>query len=88
MNIVQETHQYERWLGQHTILVRPDLVLKHALMKRDAFSFFGPPFIDGLRSGETSVRISAGHPKSWPSEIFMSKTLERGVTMKVAWSGD
>ena len=44
MNIVQATHQYERWLSQHTTLVRPDLVLKHALMKRDAFSFLRATF--------------------------------------------
>lgn len=44
MNIVQATHQYERWLGQHTTLVRPDLVLKHASMKRDAFSFLRATF--------------------------------------------
>lgn len=44
MNIKLATQQYERWLAQQIPLVSKDLALKHAAMKRDAFSFLRAAF--------------------------------------------
>ncbi|MEP6889031.1 MAG: DUF2252 family protein [Nitrospirales bacterium] len=44
MKIKQATQQYERWLAKQTPLVSKDLTLKHAVMKRDAFSFLRATF--------------------------------------------
>lgn len=44
MKIHQATQEYERWLAKQIPLVPKDLVLKHVLMKRDAFSFFRATF--------------------------------------------
>jgi len=44
MNIVKATRRFERWLGQHTSLVEPDLRLKHVRMREGAFSFFRATF--------------------------------------------
>jgi len=37
MNIVKATRRFERWLGQHTAQVEPDLRLKHVRMGEGAF---------------------------------------------------
>src|SRR6476620_11725901 len=63
MNIVQATHQYERWLAQHTTLVRPDLVLKHASMKRDAFSFLRATFYRWTQVWEDVCADLCGAPE-------------------------
>jgi uncharacterized protein (DUF2252 family) len=44
MDIVESTHEYERWLVRHVPLVRRDLDLKHRLMAQDAFSFLRATF--------------------------------------------
>lgn len=44
MKIKPATRQYELWLGSQIPLVRADLVLKHAFMTRDAFSFLRATF--------------------------------------------
>lgn len=40
MNILQATHEYERWSARQVPFVPADLRLKHALMTQGAFSFF------------------------------------------------
>jgi Uncharacterized protein conserved in bacteria (DUF2252) len=42
--ITAVTRQYETWLAKYTSLVKADLILKHVLMKRDAFSFLRATF--------------------------------------------
>jgi len=44
MNIVKATRRYERWLGQETTLVKPDLRLKHERMAESPFPFFRATF--------------------------------------------
>src|SRR5258708_65309 len=44
MNIVAATAAYERWLRQSCALVPADLARKHALMRRDRFTFFRATF--------------------------------------------
>jgi len=44
MNIVKATQRYEEWLGQHTVLVKPDLRLKHEHMAEAAFPFLRATF--------------------------------------------
>ena len=44
MKIKPATRQYELWLGSRIPLVRADLVLKHAFMTRDVFSFLRATF--------------------------------------------
>ncbi len=39
MNIVKSTHRYEDWLRHHTMVVEPDLRLKHQFMKKSVFMF-------------------------------------------------
>ncbi len=39
MNILQATHEYERWSARQVPLVPADLRLKHAMMAQSAFSF-------------------------------------------------
>lgn len=39
MNIIKSTHKYEDWLRHHTVVVEPDLHLKHRLMKKNIFMF-------------------------------------------------
>ena len=86
MNIVQATYQYERWLGQHTTLVRPDLVLKHASMKRDAFSFLRATFYRWTQVWGDVCADLCGAPEVLAIGDLHVKTLERGVTMKVTSS--
>lgn len=40
MNILQATHEYERWSARQMPSVSDDLRLKHAMMTQSAFSFF------------------------------------------------
>jgi hypothetical protein len=49
MNIVKATQRFERWLGQHTALVKPDLRLKHNLMAEAAFPFLRATFYRWLQ---------------------------------------
>ena len=44
MKIHRATRLYETWLAKQISLVHKDLVLKHGLMKRDAFSFLRATF--------------------------------------------
>ena len=44
MDIFESTIAYERWLGGHVPLRRPDLHLKHELMAADVFSFLRATF--------------------------------------------
>ncbi|MGO9650064.1 MAG: DUF2252 family protein [Terriglobales bacterium] len=44
MNIVKSTRAFETWLGQHTMIVRPDLRLKHERMAGSPFPFFRATF--------------------------------------------
>src|SRR5579862_5959605 len=44
MDIFASTVAYERWLGAHVPLRRPDLHLKHELMAADVFSFLRATF--------------------------------------------
>ena len=44
MNIVKATAKFEKWLGQHTHLLKPDLRLKHRLMAEAAFPFLRATF--------------------------------------------
>ncbi len=44
MNVVKATHRFEEWLGRHTLLVKPDLRLKHKQMADGAFPFFRATF--------------------------------------------
>ena len=44
MNVVKATHRFEEWLGRHTLLVKPDLRLKHKQMADAVFPFFRATF--------------------------------------------
>ena len=44
MNIVKATQRYEEWLGRHTKLVKPDLLLKHQRMVEAVFPFLRATF--------------------------------------------
>jgi Uncharacterized protein conserved in bacteria (DUF2252) len=44
MNIVKATHRFEEWLGRHTMLVKPDLRLKHQRMAEAVFPFLRATF--------------------------------------------
>lgn len=44
MKIHVATQRYERWLGNHVSLVQSTLLLKHAAMKQDPFSFLRATF--------------------------------------------
>jgi uncharacterized protein (DUF2252 family) len=44
MNIVKATRRYEEWLGRHTPLVKPDLILKHQRMAEAVFPFLRATF--------------------------------------------
>lgn len=44
MNIVKATRKFENWLAHQTRLVKPDILLKHRLMRADPFSFFRATF--------------------------------------------
>ena len=44
MNIVKATHRFEEWLGRHTTLIKPDLLLKHQHMAEAAFPFLRATF--------------------------------------------
>jgi Uncharacterized protein conserved in bacteria (DUF2252) len=44
VKIAKATKQYERWLRSYTILVEPDLALKHQRMAEDPFAFFRATF--------------------------------------------
>lgn len=44
MNISKATEKYEQWLSKQVALVRQDLVLKHRMMRKDAFSFLRATF--------------------------------------------
>jgi len=44
MNIVKATQRYEEWLGRHTKLVKPDLLLKHQRMAEAVFPFLRATF--------------------------------------------
>lgn len=44
MNVVKATRQFEEWLGQHTVVVKKDLRLKHANMKAAVFPFLRATF--------------------------------------------
>jgi uncharacterized protein (DUF2252 family) len=44
MDIFESTVAYERWLGAHVPLRRPDLHLKHELMAAEVFGFFRATF--------------------------------------------
>ena len=44
MNIVKATRRFEKWLGQHTVLVKPDLRLKHQHMAESPFPFLRATF--------------------------------------------
>lgn len=44
IDIHQSTRDYERWLAQHTTIVRRDLALKHRLMAESAFVFLRGTF--------------------------------------------
>lgn len=39
MNFVETTRQFEKWLAQHTPLVRADLLLKHVRLRESPFHF-------------------------------------------------
>ena len=43
-NIIEATADYEKWLGRHVTIVRPDLALKHQHMAEAAFPFFRATF--------------------------------------------
>ncbi|MDQ6734199.1 MAG: DUF2252 domain-containing protein [Nitrospirota bacterium] len=63
MKIKQATEQYERWLAQHTPLVRKDLALKHAAMKRDAFSFLRATFYRWIQVWPNACGDVVGAPR-------------------------
>ena len=44
MNILESTRRYEKWLAAHTSVVRPDLLYKHAQMKKSVFPFLRATF--------------------------------------------
>jgi uncharacterized protein (DUF2252 family) len=44
MNIVKATRRFEEWLGRHTLLVKPDLRLKHQHMAEAVFPFLRATF--------------------------------------------
>jgi uncharacterized protein (DUF2252 family) len=44
VNIVKSTRRYEDWLGSHTPIVKPDLLLKHQRMAEAAFPFLRATF--------------------------------------------
>jgi hypothetical protein len=44
MNILKATNQFEKWLGQHTDLVKRDLRLKHRRMAESPFCFLRATF--------------------------------------------
>jgi hypothetical protein len=44
MNILKATNQFEKWLGQHTALVKRDLRLKHRRMAESPFCFLRATF--------------------------------------------
>lgn len=44
MNIVKATRRYEDWLGRHTRLLKPDVLLKHQRMAEALFPFFRATF--------------------------------------------
>lgn len=44
MNILKATTQFEKWLAQHTTLVKPDLRLKHRRMAESTFCFLRGTF--------------------------------------------
>jgi len=44
MTIKEASDSYEKWLSQHTVLLKDDLVLKHKLFADSSFSFFRATF--------------------------------------------
>jgi len=44
MNIVKATQRFEEWLGRHTMIVKPDLRLKHQRMVEAVFPFLRATF--------------------------------------------
>jgi len=44
VNIVKATRKFEEWLGQHTVLVKADLRIKHERMAEAIFPFFRATF--------------------------------------------
>jgi uncharacterized protein (DUF2252 family) len=63
MKIKQATQQYERWLAQQAPLVRKDLALKHAVMKRDAFSFLRATFYRWIQVWPKACGDVVGAPR-------------------------
>jgi len=44
VNVVKATHRFEEWLGRHTVLLKPDLRLKHKEMAKSPFRFLRATF--------------------------------------------
>ena len=50
MNIAKATRRYEKWLAQHTRLVKADLRFKHARMSESAFQFLRATYYRWLQT--------------------------------------
>jgi hypothetical protein len=44
MTILDSTRKYEKWMAEHTAVVKADLQFKHAAMRKDVFSFMRATF--------------------------------------------
>jgi uncharacterized protein (DUF2252 family) len=62
VDIRRATRLYERWLGQHVELVRPDLAHKHEMMAAGAFQFFRATFYRWMQLWPEACPNLAGAP--------------------------
>jgi hypothetical protein len=62
MDIREATQRYERWLGQHIDLVRPDLTRKHEMMAAGVFPFFRATFYRWMQLWPKACRDLADAP--------------------------
>ena len=63
MKIRQASASYERWMGQHTRIVRADLRLKHKLMSASAFQFLRGTFYRWVQIWRETVPDVAAAPR-------------------------
>ena len=63
MKIAKATRKFESWLGEEIPLIKPDLLLKHRLMKQDKFSFLRATFYRWAQVWPEVCPELAGGPK-------------------------